>query len=100
MIVEHAVFIVDADRSSEFEDALEKASAVIGEAAGFLGVEVLRQVEEPGRYVLSVRWETLKDHTVRFRTSELSIELRSLLAPHLVAPTEVRHHEVLTERRS
>ena len=56
-------------------------------------------MEEPGRYVLSVRWETLEDHTVGFRGSELSMELRNLLAPHLVAPTQVRHHEVLTERR-
>jgi heme-degrading monooxygenase HmoA len=100
MVVEHAVLSVDAERADEVEKALEKASAVIAKAEGFLGMEVLHQVEDPGRYVLAVRWRTLEDHTVTFRQSALASELRELLAPLLVEAPEVRHHEVVSEQLS
>jgi len=79
LILEVALLDVPADRTHEFERTFAKASHILSAAPGYLSHELQRCVETPGRYVLLVRWETLKDHTEGFRVSAGYQEWKRLL---------------------
>lgn len=69
MILEVAFLNVRPGRGEEFERAFAEAKHVIAAAPGFRGLELRDCVEEPGRYLLLVRWRSLDDHTRGFRES-------------------------------
>jgi heme-degrading monooxygenase HmoA len=93
MILEAAQLRVKAGEETAFEAAMVKAAPVIAAAAGYLGHEVQRCVETPGRYLLLVRWETLEAHTVGFRGSAAFGEWRSLIGPYFATAPVVEHYE-------
>ena len=39
-----------------------------------------------------IRWKTLEDHTVGFRTSPLFAEWRALVGPYFAEPPSVKHY--------
>jgi len=79
MILEAAYLTVAPARGNDFEAAFRRASAVIAASPGYLGHELQRCLEIPGRYLLLVRWERLEDHTVGFRGSPGYQEWKALL---------------------
>lgn len=93
MILESAVLDVKPGQSSEFEAAFSKAQPIIAASPGYLGHELQRCVERPGRYLLLVRWRTLEDHTEGFRKSAAYQEWKRLLH-HFYEPfPTVEHYE-------
>jgi heme-degrading monooxygenase HmoA len=94
MVTEHALITVDPDRAGDFETAFDQARKVIGAAAGFGGLRLLRGIESPGTYLLLVEWETLEHHTVGFRESAAFGEWRALVGPFFAAPPVVEHFEL------
>ena len=96
MILEIADLRVDALRAAEFEVALQRGvETVIAHSKGFKGYKLNRSIESPGRYVLSIFWETLEDHTVGFRGSEAFAAWRAIVGPFFVAPPAVEHFELV-----
>lgn len=92
MILEHADIRIDPTRAAEFEAAITQgASTVIAQAKGFRGYKVNRSIESPGRYILLIYWDTLEDHTVGFRQSELFAQWRAIVGPFFVQPPVVEH---------
>ena len=79
MILEVALLDVLPGRADEFEAAFAEASEIISSAPGYRSHELQRCVETPGRYILLVRWETLRDHTEGFRGSDAYEEWKRLL---------------------
>ena len=79
MILEATMLQVRADEEGAFEEAFRRASSIIAASRGYLSHELHRCIEEEGRYLLLVRWETLDDHTVGFRGSDAYAEWRRLL---------------------
>ncbi|ANZ42094.1 antibiotic biosynthesis monooxygenase [Lentzea guizhouensis] len=67
MIVEHALLDVLPGRAAEFEEAFGEARALISASPGFLGLQLLRCLENGDRYLLLVRWESVEAHTAGFR---------------------------------
>ena len=62
---------------------------------GYLSHELQRCIEDPERYVLLVRWETLEDHTEGFRGSAGYEEWKRLLH-HFYDPfPTVQHFEAV-----
>lgn len=62
---------------------------------GYLSHELRRCMENPERYVLLVRWETLEDHTEGFRGSAGYEEWKRLLH-HFYDPfPTVQHFETV-----
>ena len=43
------------------------------------------------RFVLQIFWDTLEDHTVGFRESELFTQWRAIVGPFFAAPPQVEH---------
>jgi len=96
MIVEIAQISIlpggEAGFEAAFADAIEFAAA----SRGYLGHELRRSVENPGRYLLRIEWETLEDHTVHFRGSAAFTEWRARVGPFFAAPPAVEHFRPVT----
>ena len=96
MILEHADLRIDPQNATAFEEAIERgARTVISTAKGFQGFQVHRSIESPGRYVLTIEWATLEDHTVGFRGSPAFAEWRSIVGPFFMQPPVVEHMELV-----
>jgi heme-degrading monooxygenase HmoA len=91
MVLEIAQIEVRPGLEAEFEAGVAKAAAVFQRAKGCIGMELHRSVERPTRYRLFVRWETLKDHTIRFRGSVDFQEWRGFVGHCFAQPPEVEH---------
>jgi heme-degrading monooxygenase HmoA len=84
MILEHADIRIDPAQANAFEEAIDRAArTVISKAKGFQDFQVNRSVESPGRYLLTIHWDTLEDHTVSFRESPAFAEWRAHRRPVL-----------------
>jgi heme-degrading monooxygenase HmoA len=91
MILEVAVLDVKSEMTAEFEAAFRTASEIIAGRPGYLSHELQRCIKNANRYILLVRWQTLEDHTVRFRQSAEYQEWRSLLH-HFYEPFPTVEH--------
>ena len=92
MIIEVATIRVKQGLEAEFEAAVGKAVEVFRRAEGCLGLVLTRCVEDPSHFDVVIRWKTLEDHTVGFRTSPLFAEWRALVGPYFAEPPSVKHY--------
>ena len=95
MILEMAHIEVKAGGEASFERAVAEATPLFQAAPGCRGMELHRVIETPSRYILMVRWDTLEDHTIRFRSSEAFQQWRALAGPHFAGPPEVLHTRIV-----
>ncbi|MGA9028269.1 MAG: antibiotic biosynthesis monooxygenase [Steroidobacteraceae bacterium] len=95
MIVESALLTIHPGRETDFEAAYAKARSHLAGSVGHLGHELRRSIEAPNRYLLTVRWDTLEDHTVGFRGSPAFASWRALLGPFFAVPPAVEHYRDL-----
>jgi heme-degrading monooxygenase HmoA len=100
MILEIADIRIPPGKNAEFEAAIGQGLAqVISRAAGYVSHEVHRGIESPERYVLTIRWQTLENHTVDFRQGPLFAEWRGFIGPFLAAPPHVEHFDLVDPSR-
>jgi heme-degrading monooxygenase HmoA len=98
MILELADFTIPAGKNAEFEEAIQRGIAtVISKARGFVHAKVHKGIESPERYVLTIHWQTLENHTVHFRGGPLFAEWRALVGPFFAKPPVVEHFELAVE---
>ena len=95
MIIETAQIEVSSGQETQFELALAQAKLVVAQANGFNGINVHRGVERPNVYLLTLQWDTLEDHTVGFRESDLFVQWRALIGPFFANPPVVEHWDLL-----
>jgi heme-degrading monooxygenase HmoA len=91
MILEVAMLNIKPNLETEFETAFRQASKIISSMKGYLEHELQKCLEQPDKYLLLVKWETLEDHTVGFRGSAQYQEWRALLH-HFYDPFPVVEH--------
>ena len=91
MIMETATIEVVEGKEVEFESALEAAKLVLAQAKGFNVLHAHRGIERPNIYMLAIGWDTLEDHTIGFRESELFLQWRELIGPFFANPPVVEH---------
>jgi heme-degrading monooxygenase HmoA len=96
VILEVADIRIHPGRQAAFEEAIQRGlTTVIARAHGMKGWKVNRGVESPERFVLMIFWDTLEDHTVRFRAGPLFAEWRAIVGPFFAAPPVVEHFELV-----
>lgn len=96
MIVEIADFRVDPKDHEAFGQALRRGGqTVLSKAQGYVAHSILACIESPGRYVLTVHWKTLEDHTVGFRQSPAFADWRAIIGPFFAQPPHVEHFTAL-----
>ena len=98
MILELADLRIQPGKQKEFEEAIERGlRTAIARAEGFRGYKVNKGIETPERYVLQIFWDTLEDHTVKFRGGPLFAEWRAIVGPYFAQPPVVEHFTLLTK---
>ena len=95
MILELATIDIIEGTNTSFEANLKAAKLVICKSKGFISIEVHHCIENQSRYVLFIKWETLEDHTILFRGSELFVEWRALIGSFFEHPPMVQHYSIL-----
>lgn len=94
MIEEIADFRIQPGQQAAFEEAIHRGvTSIIAKSTGFLGYSVRQSIENPERYLLTIQWKTLEDHTVGFRESELFPQWRAIVGPFFAEPPVVEHFE-------
>jgi heme-degrading monooxygenase HmoA len=91
MVLEIAQIDIKPGLEAEFEAGVKKAAPIFRRARGCKGMELHRSVEKPQRYRLFVKWDTLENHTVDFRSSEDFQEWRKLVGHCFAAAPDVEH---------
>ena len=95
MILEQADFTIPVGKNAEFEEAIQRGIAtVISKAKGFRDAQVHRGIESPERYLLTIHWDTLENHTVDFRGGPLFPAWREIVGPFFARPPVVEHFEL------
>lgn len=69
MILEAVMLHVKQGTEREYELAFQKASSIISSMKGYISHELQRCLEEDGKHLLLVKWESLEDHVIGFRQS-------------------------------
>ena len=93
MILEVAVLDVRPSEEDAFELAMREALPLIEATPGFSGINLRRSIETPNRYLLTVGWASLEDHTIGFRQSDRYQRWRALLH-HFYDPFPIVEHYV------
>ena len=95
MIQEVAILNVVEDRVDEFQSAFEQAQVLVKKMPGYVSHQLSRCVENDGRFLLSIYWKTLEDHTQGFRESQEYVQWKKMLH-HFYDPFPVvEHYEVI-----
>jgi heme-degrading monooxygenase HmoA len=97
MILEVAILNVKPGHEQAFESVFGRAQAILASMPGYVCHQLQGCIEQPGRYLLLVNWETLEDHTVGFRESARYQEWRKLLHDFYDPFPEVQHYQVIFE---
>jgi len=96
MILELADIRIPPGQNAAFDAAIRHGVAtVISLAKGFRGFQVHKGIESPERYVLTIQWETLENHTVDFRGGPLFAQWRAIVGPFFASPPTVEHFALL-----
>lgn len=99
MIIEIADFQVAPERQQAFVQTLQKAVAtVLSQSRGYRGHGIVSGIENPGRCVLTVHWDSVADHTEGFRQSPAFADWRALIGPFFLTPPQVEHFVVVEQR--
>jgi len=91
MIMEIAQIDITPGMESQFEAGAKQAVPIFKRARGCTAMMLTRSHEQPQRYRLFVRWDTVENHTVDFRGSPDFQEWRRLVAHCFAAPPAVEH---------
>ena len=79
MILEVAILDVKPGQEADFQIAFEQAQKIISSMNGYISHQLQNCIENPGRYILLVNWQTLEDHTKGFRESDEYQQWRAML---------------------
>jgi quinol monooxygenase YgiN len=94
MVVEYIRYVIDEDRSAEFEQAYVHAAAVLDADPHCLDYELSRGVEEPQRFVVRIEWDSIEGHEQGFRTSPRFSEFFAAVKPFFDQIEEMKHYSI------
>lgn len=95
MILEVATLQVIPGQETAFEQDFKKAGVYISSIKGYRKHTLQKCMEQPNKYVLLVQWDTLEDHTIGFRQSEVYKEWKALLHHYYDPFPTVEHYEMV-----
>jgi heme-degrading monooxygenase HmoA len=94
MILEIATIHIKSGENAAFEQALVEGGKVISQSKGYVEHRLHRCIEVSDKYVLIIKWQSLEDHTVTFRGSDLFLKWRSIVGPFFSVPPLVEHYSL------
>ena len=97
MIVEHVWILIIPGHQDAYESAVREALPFLESAPDCFGAELRRQIEDPNRYLLMIKWASVEAH-MAFRASTLFEQWRALTLPHYAQPSEATHFSEVLPR--
>jgi heme-degrading monooxygenase HmoA len=98
MILELADIRIQPGKQPEFDAAIKRGvETVIAKSKGYRGYKVHKGIESPERYVLTILWDTVENHTEDFQKSPAFKEWRAIVGPFFASPPVVEHLSLVTE---
>jgi|SRR5271156_1959323 len=91
MVLEIAQIEIRPGSAVPFEAAVCQAAPKIAASKGCRGITLHRSVENPDRYRLLVRWETVENHVIDFVASEAMSIVGALMVPFFAGEPSVEH---------
>ena len=91
MVLEAAVLYVLPGMEQDFEADFKIAGQYISSIPGYIKHSLQKCLEQPGKYLLLVEWESLEAHTIGFRQSAVYEPWKKLLH-HYYNPFPVVEH--------
>ena len=94
MIVEYIRYRIAESQHTAFEEAYHRAAGPLGQAEQCLDYELARCAEDPGAYMLRIRWTSTEDHLDGFRKGKHFAAFLAEIKPYLESVEEMRHYQV------
>ncbi len=91
MILEAAFLQIKPNMTEQFEIDFLAASEYISSIDGYIKHHLQKCLEDDHKYLLLVEWNTLEDHTIGFRQSEVYQKWKAMLH-HYYEPFPVVEH--------
>src|SRR5262249_27423482 len=94
MIVEYIRYKIDPARADEFADAYRRAGVLLDASPHCQGWEAARSVDEPGKQVVRIKWDSAEAHLQGFRKSPDFKPFVEATGPFYNDIEEMTHYEV------
>lgn len=98
MVIEYIRYEVAEDRRAGFERSYGEAARVLDASEHCLRYEVSRGVEEPGRFVVRIEWDSVEGHERGFRGSPEFQTFFRAVRPFFDDIREMSHYEATAAR--
>jgi heme-degrading monooxygenase HmoA len=95
MVLEVAILNVKDTLENQFEKDFLKAGQYISSIKGYKKHTLKKCIEQKGKYILLVEWETIEDHNIGFRTSEAYKHWKKLLHHYYNPFPTVEHYKTI-----
>jgi heme-degrading monooxygenase HmoA len=96
MILEIAEITIKDGTQADFEAALIKGLTTYSvQTEGYISHEIQHCMEQPTRYMLLLKWESLEAHTVNFRQGPHYDTYRALISPYFDGLPVVLHYDLV-----
>lgn len=92
MITEVAILNVIPGKEMEFENDFRIAGQYISAIPGYIKHSLSKCLEQQNKYLLTVEWVSLEDHTIGFRQSPEYLEWKRLLHHYYNPFPTVEHY--------
>ena len=95
MILEVVHWNIKEGKESDFESAFAQAEVILASMGGYIDHQLQKCIENPRRYILLVRWQTLEDHTKGFQQSDQYQHYKALIVPYFEPGTTLEHFSLV-----
>jgi heme-degrading monooxygenase HmoA len=93
MVLEIAETELKPGMAEEFERGVAASLPIFRKAPGFIDLSLQRCIENPMRYRVFLRWETIENHTEGFRKSQGFQQWRQLVGHCFAVAPKVDHSQ-------
>jgi hemoglobin len=94
-IIEYVRYRVAADRADALIEAYRRALPFLQSSPHCLGIELRHRSDEPGAFILRLRWDSADGHMKGFRGSEHFRGFLAEIRPFIDAIEEMAHYDVV-----
>jgi quinol monooxygenase YgiN len=94
MIMERAEFPIKAGQEEAFADMMRlRGTELLASSDGCHSVRVGRGVENPGKFILLLEWESVEHHVALTKTPAFE-EFKQLAGPFFAGPSNMEHFQI------
>ncbi|RDC65180.1 antibiotic biosynthesis monooxygenase family protein [Adhaeribacter pallidiroseus] len=91
--VEIIRYTIPEAQQTAFENAYTQAGLLLRDSPYCLGYELIKGVNEPANYLLTIYWTSVSDHLNDFRKSAAFGAFFNLVKPFYAQIQEMKHYE-------